>query len=157
MVSGSDDSAQYGSACREELESDWTFAPEKGNVLFVSAMDCWGTNVMKFANIYCQKKWKGGINKGVLLKYIFDDFCYDPTTKKLVKYNIHEGNGGLAWKYPLFVVMILEPLWNVYTKCTNGEIPVAIQYLKDEVCICHHTCFVSLNIFFNVLFAMYII
>lgn len=123
---------------REKLNEDWTFAPEKGNVLFVSAKDCWGTNVLRFVNIYSQQKWKGGINRNVLLKYIFEEYCYNPVTKKLIKYDpgVDMFDAANSWKKPLFVVMVLEPLWEMYTKCViEKDFQGAAQYIKQEVCV----------------------
>lgn len=123
---------------REKLNEHWTFAPEKGNVLFVSAKDCWGTNALRFVNLYAQK-WKGGINRNVLLKYVFEEYCYNPTTKKLIKYDasVDMYDPANSWKKPLFVVMVLEPLWEMYTKCViEKDFQGAAQYIKQEVSDC---------------------
>ena len=37
------------------LLEEWTFAPEKGNVIFASALDCWGFGLAKFANLWSKK------------------------------------------------------------------------------------------------------
>lgn len=117
----------------QRIQEEWTFSPERGNVLFASAYDCWGTNVMKFVNIWA-KKWAGGINKGALLKYIFDDYCYNPKTKKLVKYSPSDSlDPENAWKKPLFVVMILEPIFHVYSSCMiDKNTDEAVRYLQEE-------------------------
>ncbi len=129
---GSFDSGEAQKA--QQIQEEWTFSPERGNVLFISAYDCWGTNAMKFVNIW-QRKW--GVNKGVLLKYIFDDYCFNPQTKKLVKYDPSDAHS--EWKQPLFVKMILEPLFYVYATCMlDKNVPEAVRYVKEEVGVCEY-------------------
>ena len=38
---GGGESQGEGEAARDALEADWTFSPEKGNVVFASAYDGW--------------------------------------------------------------------------------------------------------------------
>lgn len=89
------------------LVATWSFAPEKGNVIFASALDCWGFGIAKFAAIWAKKL---NINKNVLQKYMFDNYGYNPSTKKITQLTINEDS---ALK-PIFVVMVLEPLWQIY-------------------------------------------
>ena len=94
-------------------------------------MDCWGTGVMKFINMWT-KKWPG-VSKNVLLKYIFEDYCYNPKTQRLIKFNSSESSV-VPWKKPLFVIMVLEPIFYVYTCClVDKNIPEAIRYVQEEV------------------------
>jgi hypothetical protein len=46
------------------LLQEWSFSPEKGNIIFASALDCWGFGIAKFANIWSKKL---GLNRGILL------------------------------------------------------------------------------------------
>ena len=55
-----------------------------GNVIFASALDCWGFSLTKFTNIWANKL---NINKNILHKYMFDDYYYNSKTKKIVKYD----------------------------------------------------------------------
>ena len=87
---------------------EWTFAPEKANVVFISALDCWGFGLIKFANIWSKKF---GINKDMLQKYLFEDYAYNPVEKKLVPCDPSKPN--IA---PMFVKMILEPIWQLYDR-----------------------------------------
>lgn len=42
------------------LLEEWTFSPEKGNVIFASALDCWGFGLVRFSNMWARKL---GVNK----------------------------------------------------------------------------------------------
>lgn len=88
------------------LFAEWTFAPEKANVVFISALDCWGFGLIKFANIWAKRL---DINKGVLQKYLFEDYAYHPAEKKLVPCDPSKPH-----IVPMFVKMILEPIWQLY-------------------------------------------
>ena len=106
----------------------WSFAPEKGNVVFSSAMDCWGFGIGRFA-LYWAKKLS--LNKAVLQKHMFDDYAYIPSTKKIVKIDTHSSTAK-----PMFVSMILEPLWQMYDVTLvqqNGE--KAAKMAKRAVCV----------------------
>eukprot|EP01032_Pedospumella_encystans_P018634 gene18634-21205_t len=98
----------------EEIEDDplfqeWNFEPEKGNVIFCSALDCWGFGTAKFANIWSKRL---GVNRNVLRKYLFEDYAFNPTTKKIVK--IDTSRGGSGNEKPMFASMVLDPLWQLY-------------------------------------------
>jgi ribosome assembly protein 1 len=71
------------------LLAEWTFAPEKGNVIFASALDCWGFGLVKFANLWSKKL---EVNKAVLQKYLFEDYCFNAKTKKIVRYDPQDPN-----------------------------------------------------------------
>lgn len=88
------------------LLQKWTFAPEEGNVVFSSALDCWGFNLNKFANMWAKKL---EINRNVLLKYLWEDCAINNRDKKIVKCDPHDINSK-----PMFATMILEPIWQLY-------------------------------------------
>ena len=90
----------------DPLVEQWTFSPEKGNVIFASALDCWGFGIIKFANIWAKKL---NVNNKVLQKYLFDDYTFNPKTKKIVKCDYQDPNSK-----PMFASMILEPIWQLY-------------------------------------------
>lgn len=90
----------------DPLVEQWTFSPEKGNVIFASALDCWGFGIIKFANIWAKKL---NLNSKVLQKYFFDDYTLNATTKKIVKCDYQDPNSK-----PMFASMILEPIWQLY-------------------------------------------
>ncbi len=91
----------------------WNFEPEKGNVIFCSAFDCWGFSINRFA-LYWAKKLS--LNKNILQKHLFDDFGYNPSTKKIIK--IDPYNPQIK---PMFVTMILEPIWQMYDVIFNQQ------------------------------------
>ena len=93
----------------DPLVREWTFSPEKGNVIFASAIDCWGFGTARFATIWANKL---GLNKNILQKHIFDDFSYNSKTKKLTKCS-NDSSGS----EPLFATMILDPIWKIYDAC----------------------------------------
>lgn len=100
-------------AVGKEVEDDplfeqWNFEPDKGNVIFCSALDCWGFSTAKFANIWSKRL---GVNPKVLRKYMFDDYSYNITTKKIVKTDTLRGSAGSK---PMFASMVLDPLWQLY-------------------------------------------
>lgn len=107
--------------CSEDVEEDpliaiWNFAPEVGNVVFASAIDGWGFGIGRFALFWAKQL---SLNKNVVQKHMFDDFAFNKTTKKIVK--VDPGN---ANSKPMFVTMVLEPIWQMYDVAItqqNGE------------------------------------
>lgn len=113
----------------DPLFAEWTFSPEKGNVIFACALDCWGFGVPKFANIWAKKL---GVNKNVIQKYLFEDYSLNPTTKKISKCDINDYNSK-----PMFATMILEPIWQLYDVCITQKDPtkaakMALRGVSDE-------------------------
>ncbi|THV03832.1 P-loop containing nucleoside triphosphate hydrolase protein [Dendrothele bispora CBS 962.96] len=91
----------------EKDDEDIYFAPEKGNVIFASAIDGWGFRVGKFAQLYAAKL---GIKEINFRRVLWGDFFLDPKTKKVIGYKHLRGR---ALK-PLFVQFVLENIWAVY-------------------------------------------
>ena len=92
---------------QEKDDEDIYFAPEKGNVIFASAIDGWGFRVGKFAQLYSQKL---GMKEANLRRVLWGDFFLEPKTKKVISYKHLRGR---ALK-PLFVQFALENIWAVY-------------------------------------------
>jgi ribosome assembly protein 1 len=92
---------------QEKDDEDIYFAPERGNVIFASAIDGWGFRVGKFAQLYAAKL---GIKEANLRRVLWGDFFLDPKTKRVVSYKHLRGR---ALK-PLFVQFVLENIWAVY-------------------------------------------
>ncbi|KAF8967113.1 P-loop containing nucleoside triphosphate hydrolase protein [Flammula alnicola] len=92
---------------QEKDDEDIYFAPEKGNVIFASALDGWGFRVGKFAQLYAQKL---GIKEANLRRVLWGDFFLDPKTKRVISYKHLRGR---ALK-PLFVQFVLDNIWAVY-------------------------------------------
>ncbi|KAF4617442.1 hypothetical protein D9613_005998 [Agrocybe pediades] len=92
---------------QEKDDEDIYFAPEKGNVIFSSAIDGWGFRVGKFAQLYAQKL---KIKEANLRRVLWGDFFLDPKTKRVISYKHLRGR---ALK-PLFVQFVLENIWAIY-------------------------------------------
>lgn len=109
----------------DPLVNDWNFSPENGNVIFASALDCWGFGVGKFATIWATKL---GLNRAVLQKHLFEDFSFNSKTKKIVKcdpYSSGSGGGGGSSEAmrPMFASMVLDPIWQLYDIAVNEGQP----------------------------------
>jgi ribosome assembly protein 1 len=123
----------------EDKESkEYYFAPEKGNVVFASAMDGWAFRTNQLANLYAQKL---GMNELVLGKYLWGKYYLDPKTKKII------GVKGLNGRNlrPLFCLFVLDNIWNVYKTvldmndsekvekiCKNLEVKVLPREIKGK-------------------------
>lgn len=109
------------------------FGPEKGNVIFASAIDTWGfrllfifmricyfnyyfkmklflspsfiISILEFAEVLSKKL---GMNKAALLETLWGDFYFDSKSKTIKKGALAKG------KKPIFVQMVLDNLWTVY-------------------------------------------
>ena len=83
------------------------FSPERGNVIFASAIDGWGFRIGKFAQLFATKL---GIKEANLKRVLWGDFFFDPKTKKVINYKHLKGRP----LKPLFVQLVLENIWAVY-------------------------------------------
>ncbi|KAJ6584770.1 P-loop containing nucleoside triphosphate hydrolase protein [Mycena capillaripes] len=92
---------------QEKDDEDIYFAPERGNVVFASAIDGWGFRIGKFAQLFATKL---GVKEANLRRVLWGDFYIDPKTKKVISYKHLRGR---ALK-PLFVQFVLENIWAVY-------------------------------------------
>jgi ribosome assembly protein 1 len=92
---------------QERDDEDIYFAPERGNVVFASALDGWGFRVGKFAQLYAAKL---GMKEANLKRVLWGDFYLDPKTKKIISYKHLKGR----LLKPLFVQFVLENIWAVY-------------------------------------------
>ena len=91
----------------ERDDEDLYFAPEKNNVIFASALDGWAFTVRQFGGMYEKKL---GIKRSILEKVLWGDFYLDPKTKKVLSQKHLKGRN----LKPIFVQLVLEPLWTVY-------------------------------------------
>ena len=92
---------------QERDDEDIYFAPEKGNVIFASAIDGWGFRIGKFAQLYASKL---GIREANFKRVLWGDFYLDTKTKRVIS---HKQLRGRNLK-PLFVQFVLENIWAVY-------------------------------------------
>jgi ribosome assembly protein 1 len=92
---------------KEKDDEDIYFAPERGNVIFSSAIDGWAFRVGKFARLFSNKL---GMNENNLKKVLWGDYYLDPKTKRVISYKHLKGRN----LKPLFVQFVLENIWSVY-------------------------------------------
>lgn len=104
----------------EREDEDIYFSPERGNVLFASAIDGWAFRLGKFARLYAEKL---GIKEGNLRRALWGDWFLDPKTKRVVS---RKGLNGRPLK-PLFVQFVLENIWKVYTTVLDEYNPDATE------------------------------
>lgn len=89
----------------EEEEKNIFFSPDRGNVIFASALDGWGFTISHFAQIYAEKL---GISQAALQKTLWGDYYVNSKTKRVMKGAQSKG------KKPLFVQLVLDNIWAVY-------------------------------------------
>lgn len=97
----------------DKLEDKLYFSPEKGNVIFCSAVDCWAFSIQDFSKIFSQKL---KCNPKILQKFLWGEFYLHPKTKKvhlLPQSDKHK---------PMFVEFILQNIWNIYEKVRQSDI-----------------------------------
>lgn len=91
----------------ERGDDDIYFEPEKGNVIFSSAIDGWAFTVKQFAGLYEKKL---GIKRRLLEKVLWGDFYLDPKTKRVLTSKHLKGRS----LKPMFVQLVLDNIWAVY-------------------------------------------
>ncbi|KAF9489018.1 P-loop containing nucleoside triphosphate hydrolase protein [Pleurotus eryngii] len=91
----------------EKDDEDIYFAPERGNVIFASAIDGWGFRVSKFSQLYSTKL---GFKEQTLRRVLWGDFFLDPKTKKVIGFKHLRGRS----LKPLFVQFVLDNIWAIY-------------------------------------------
>ena len=99
---------------QEKDDEEIYFAPEKNNVIFGSAIDGWAFTVRQFAGMYEKKL---GIKRGLLEKVLWGNFYMDPKTKKVLGPKHLKGRP----LKPIFVQLVLEPIWAVYNATVGGD------------------------------------
>ncbi|XP_065105524.2 elongation factor-like GTPase 1 [Paramisgurnus dabryanus] len=103
--SNGDQVYDWSAGLEETDDSDLYFSPDRGNVVFASAIDGWGFRIHQFAEMYSQKM---GIRSSVLLKTLWGDFYLNLKAKKIMKGAQSKG------KKPLFVQLVLDNIWSLY-------------------------------------------
>ena len=95
----------WSTGLEEADDSDLYFSPDRGNVIFASAIDGWAFGLSDFAKLFSKKL---GFNERILNKTLWGDYFINIKAKKIMKW------AQLKGKKPLFVQMILENIWAVY-------------------------------------------
>jgi ribosome assembly protein 1 len=91
----------------EKEDEDIYFAPEKGNVVFSSAVDGWAFTVDVFAGMFEKRL---GVKRETLSKFLWGDYYLDPKTKRVLTPKHLKGRN----LRPMFVEFILNNIWAVY-------------------------------------------
>ena len=89
----------------EDSVNEVQFAPEKGNVVFASAMHGWAFDLRVFAKLYAQKL---GVREELLQQTLWGEYFYQPKTKRIMRTS---AGGKLK---PMFVQFVLQTVWQVY-------------------------------------------
>lgn len=110
----------------EKDDEDIYFAPDRGNVIFASAIDGWGFRVGKFAQLYAQKL---GVKEANLRRVLWGDFYLDPKTKRVISHKQLKGRN----LKPLFVQFVLDNIWAVYE---NVVIKPSVSCVQHPVFPC---------------------
>ncbi|RSL90089.1 hypothetical protein CDV31_015762 [Fusarium ambrosium] len=110
----------------ERDDEDIYFAPEKNNVIFSSAIDGWAFTCRQFASMYEKKL---GIKRGIMEKVLWGNFYLDPKTKKILGPKHLKGRN----LKPLFVQLVLEPVWTVYQATVGGDNGTGDRELLEKV------------------------
>jgi len=104
------DATEWTVDLEEEESGSGFFSPEKGNVIFCSAIDRWAFGLEYFADLYSKKF---GLSKNVLTKTLWGDYYVLGKAKRIVrKRGLPEGKRKGA--KPMFVQFVVENIWSVY-------------------------------------------
>uniref|UniRef100_A0A1J3CVT4 Elongation factor-like 1 n=1 Tax=Noccaea caerulescens TaxID=107243 RepID=A0A1J3CVT4_NOCCA len=111
-----------------EDDEEVTFQPQKGNVVFVCALDGWGFGISEFANFYASKL--AGVSVTNLQKALWGPRYYVPKTKMIVEKKHLSAESKAK---PMFVQFVLEPLWQVYEAALDpgGDRAVLEKVIKS--------------------------
>ncbi|GHJ88682.1 hypothetical protein NliqN6_5084 [Naganishia liquefaciens] len=117
-----DDEADLGGEFEEQEDEDLYFAPERGNVVFASAIDGWAFRLGKFAQLYAAKL---GIQEAKLRKVLWGDYYLDPKSKRVIGRK-RAATLGKTLK-PMFVQFVLDNIWRVYETVLEEHNPDKVQ------------------------------
>lgn len=108
-VSGGADELADAVESLEEMGEDSVqevqFSPERGNVVFASAMHGWAFDLGVFARLYAKKL---GIREQLLQQTLWGEYFFHPKAKKIMRSSM---GGKLK---PMFVQFVLHSIWQVY-------------------------------------------
>lgn len=117
----------------QEKEDELYFSPEKGNVVFASAIDCWGFTLESFSDLLSKST---GFKREVITKLLWGEYYFNKSTKKVHKTKIN------ANSKPMFVEFVLNNIYKLYNLAlvdknieavTKASKTVGAELLKNEV------------------------
>mmetsp|Transcript_28623 Transcript_28623/g.77509 ORF Transcript_28623/g.77509 Transcript_28623/m.77509 type:complete len:1118 (-) Transcript_28623:225-3578(-) len=94
----------------EQEEARWTFEPQRGNVIFASALFGWGFTVPSLARSLFKSKILP-VKPAALQQYLFGSFYYKHEQQKMMKLKVKAEH---QRQQPLFAEYGLQPLWEMY-------------------------------------------
>jgi ribosome assembly protein 1 len=94
-------------------EEELMFAPEKGNVSFASAYDCWAFSLPSFCPSVAEKL---GMNPRVLQKFMWGEYYYSPSSKSVSPVP------PAKLSKVMFVQFIIEPLIAKYRRIFSEDV-----------------------------------
>ena len=111
MIANDPNVAKVKEELISKMEDEYYFSPEKGNVAFASALDCWAFTVDSYADFLAPKV---GIDKALLRKHLWSDYYYSPSQKAFLPVDPESTS-----KKSCFITFVLEPIWKEYSRLTS--------------------------------------
>ncbi len=74
-------------------------------MVFASSLYCWAFSIPTFARIWMRKL---GVKPGLLAQHLWGDFVFNVKTLAVSRYTPE------SKAKPMFVAMILDPIWQIY-------------------------------------------
>jgi ribosome assembly protein 1 len=94
----------------EQEEQRWIFEPQRGNIIFGSALFGWGFTVPSLARSLFKNKIVP-IKPAALKQYLFGDFYFKVQQQKMMKLKV---SAEQQTQLPLFAEFGLLPIWEIY-------------------------------------------
>ena len=106
-------------AFEERDDEDLYFAPERGNVIFASALDGWAFRLDQFAHLHAVRL---GMREDRLRLCLWGEFYFDAKSKRVVT------KPGPKSLKPTFVQFVLDNLWAVYDCVTINQCAMPVLH-----------------------------
>jgi ribosome assembly protein 1 len=107
-------------------DDEYYFSPEKGNVIFASAIDGWAFRTNQFARLYATKL---NVKEANLGRFLWGKYYLDPKSKRIIGPKLLKGRT----LKPLFVQFVLENIWKVYETVMDEHDPEKIGKIVQSL------------------------
>jgi ribosome assembly protein 1 len=122
-ASTDDDSNKKKYAVAMDERKQLIFSPDRGNVIFVSALDGWAFGIPQWATLFSNKL---GMKASSLQRALWGEHYYNPKTKMVAT------KPATANSKPMFVSMVLDTIWQLYqTVVTDENIPAMNKFITN--------------------------
>jgi len=117
----------------QEKEDELYFSPDKGNVVFSSAIDCWGFTLESFSEILTKTI---GFKKEIITKLLWGDYYFNKINKKVYRTPVNCNSK------PMFVEFVLNNIYKLYKIAlveknlegiTKAATTLNVDLLKNEI------------------------